>query len=33
LGWQRLRQGERDDLEGLEPVYIRASDAELKFKK
>jgi tRNA threonylcarbamoyladenosine biosynthesis protein TsaB len=33
LGWQRLRQGERDDLEGLEPVYIRASDAELKFKR
>jgi len=33
LGWQRLRQGERDDLEALEPVYIRASDAELKFKR
>ena len=33
LGWQRLRKGERDDLEALEPVYIRASDAELKFKR
>jgi tRNA threonylcarbamoyladenosine biosynthesis protein TsaB len=32
LGWQRLKQGERDDLEKLEPVYVRASDAELKFK-
>lgn len=32
LGWQRLMQGERDDLGSLEPVYVRASDAELKFK-
>jgi len=32
LGWQRLQAGERDDVSTLEPSYVRASDAELKFK-
>lgn len=32
LGWRRLQQGERDDLESLVPIYLRASDAELKFR-
>jgi tRNA threonylcarbamoyladenosine biosynthesis protein TsaB len=29
LAWQRLEQGESDDVRGLSPVYLRKSDAEL----
>jgi tRNA threonylcarbamoyladenosine biosynthesis protein TsaB len=29
LGWQRLQAGEAADLGALEPVYVRAPDAEL----
>lgn len=29
LGWQRLAAGARDDAGTLEPVYVRAPDAEL----
>lgn len=33
LGLRRLRAGERDDVMALEPLYLRASQAEQQWKK
>jgi len=33
LAWERRRRGERDDPFGLEPLYLRASAAEEKWRK
>ena len=32
LGEEKLLANEVEDLENLEPFYIRSSDAELKYK-
>ena len=31
MGMERLRKGERDDLAGLVPLYVRRSEAEIKW--
>ncbi|MTV48944.1 tRNA (adenosine(37)-N6)-threonylcarbamoyltransferase complex dimerization subunit type 1 TsaB [Heliobacillus mobilis] len=33
LGWERLRQGHRDDLHQLAPFYLRQSEAEVNWAK
>ena len=32
MGWEKLKQGEKEDLFLLEPIYVRKSEAELKFR-
>lgn len=32
MGWEKIKQGEKDDLLLLEPIYVRKSEAELKFR-
>lgn len=33
LGWSRFQRGVRDDLWSLEPLYLRASSAQIKWDK
>jgi tRNA threonylcarbamoyladenosine biosynthesis protein TsaB len=32
LGWQRLKENEKEDLSSLVPIYVRKSEAELKYR-
>ena len=32
MGWEKIKQGEKEDLFLLEPIYVRKSEAELKFR-
>lgn len=33
MGWEKLKKGQKEDLFLLEPIYVRKSEAELKFRK
>jgi tRNA threonylcarbamoyladenosine biosynthesis protein TsaB len=33
IGLQRFKRGEKDDISSLVPIYVRPSDAEIKWKK
>jgi tRNA threonylcarbamoyladenosine biosynthesis protein TsaB len=33
IGLQRFKRGEQDDISSLVPIYVRPSDAEIKWKK
>ena len=32
LGWEKFKKDEKEDLSSLEPLYVRKSEAELKFR-
>lgn len=32
LGWEKLEQNQKEDLSSLIPIYVRKSEAELKFR-
>jgi tRNA threonylcarbamoyladenosine biosynthesis protein TsaB len=33
MGLQRFKRGEQDDISSLVPIYVRPSDAEIKWTK
>jgi tRNA threonylcarbamoyladenosine biosynthesis protein TsaB len=32
LGWQKLKENKKEDLSSLVPIYVRKSEAELKYR-